>query len=70
MYERGGKKMTTAVIKSGQVWRSKNKEDKSKVAIIAVSWDNVFVSGTVDEVDPEWTKEYLLKEYEIDSNYY
>ena len=40
-----------------------------KVVIIAVSRDDVFVSGTVDIVDPEWSKGYLCQHYELDLKY-
>jgi len=41
-----------------------------KVAIVATSWSKVFVSGTIDEIDPEWTNEFLLENYEPDGDYY
>ncbi len=56
--------MTAQVIKIGQVWKSKTTAEK--VAIVATSWNKVFVSGTIDEVDPEWEKKYLVENYELD----
>lgn len=60
--------MTAEIMKIGQVYRSK--EGNQKYVVIALSFSKVFVSGVIDEVDPEWTKEYLLKTCELDRDYF
>lgn len=57
-------------LKIGQVWRNKNTTGTDVVCIIGLSLENmVFVSGTPDVVDPEWTRTYLWENYELDKDY-
>ncbi len=54
-------------IKVGQVWRGTR--TGQKVCVVGVSLGRVFVSGCSDQVDPEWTQEYLKDNYELDKTY-
>ena len=63
------KRNKTISIRCGQVWKSKN--SNSRVVILAVSHKSskVFVCGVIDEVDPEFTTDYLIEAYNLDGDY-
>jgi len=58
------------LIKCGQVWKNKNSNQKVVVTAVSHKCDKVFVCGIVDEVDPEFTTDYLIKAYSLDNNYW
>ena len=58
------------LIKCGQVWKNKNSNQKVVVTAVSHKCGKVFVCGIVDEVDPEFTTDYLIKAYSLDNNYW
>ena len=53
----------------GQVYRSKINVQKYVVVAVSKSLSKVFLSGVIDEVDSEWSMDYLLNTCEIDRQY-